>query len=232
MLRPKIDTASHMALEHALVIFSGGQDSTTCLYWALKNFNTVSTITFDYGQRHRLELNSAKKIASLASVKNETLVLSSFDKMGSNSLTGTEAVKTELNSTTNLPNSFVPGRNLIFLTYAAAYAYSNGIDNLVGGMCQTDYSGYPDCRRKTLDALMESINLGMESEIKLHTPLMDLTKAESVILAKEVGALEALSYSHTCYNGVYPPCRTCPACLLRAKGFQESQIEDPIFKGL
>lgn len=219
-----------MAFEHALVIFSGGQDSTTCLYWALNNFDAVSTVTFDYGQKHRIELASATKIAKLASVKNKTLVLSSFDQMGSNSLTGVEEVSSALNSDTNLPNSFVPGRNLIFLTYAAAYAYSNGIKHLVGGMCQTDYSGYPDCRRETLDVLMKAINLGMEAEIELHTPLMDLTKAESVKLAVEVGALEALSYSHTCYNGSYPPCGTCPACLLRAKGFYEAGVDDPIFK--
>jgi len=217
-----------MTNEKALVIFSGGQDSTTCLYWALNNFASVSTVTFDYGQRHRTELSSATKIADLAGVENTVLTLSSFEKMGSNSLTGGEEVSSALNSTTNLPNSFVPGRNLIFLTYAAAFAYSNQITNLVGGMCQTDYSGYPDCRRKTLDVLMEAINLGMEAKIKLYTPLMDMTKAESVKLAKEVHALEALSYSHTCYNGVYPPCETCPACKLRAKGFEEAGIPDPI----
>ena len=218
-----------MKNEKALVIFSGGQDSTTCLYWALKNFAAVSTITFDYGQRHRAELESAVKIANLASVQNEILTLSSFDKMGNNSLTGGQEVSSVLNPETNLPNSFVPGRNLIFLTYAAAYAYSNGISNLVGGMCQTDYSGYPDCRRNTLDVLMEAIDLGMKAQIKLHTPLMNLTKAESVRLAIEVGALEALSFSHTCYNGVYPPCGICPACKLRAKGFEEVKIGDPIF---
>jgi len=215
--------------EKALVIFSGGQDSTTCLYWALKNFTSVSTLTFDYGQRHRAELESAVKIAKFASVTNEILALSSFDKMGSNSLTGSEEVSSKINLETNLPNSFVPGRNLIFLTYAAAYAYSKGITNLVGGMCQTDYSGYPDCRRDTLDVLMQAINLGMESKIKLHTPLMNLTKAESVKLAVEVEALEALSFSHTCYNGVYPPCGKCPACKLRAKGFEEAGVLDPIF---
>jgi 7-cyano-7-deazaguanine synthase len=214
----------------ALVIFSGGQDSTTCLYWALKNFSEVETLTFDYGQRHQIELESAAKIAKFASVPSKILALSSFDKMGSNSLTGKAEVSAELNPNTNLPNSFVPGRNLIFLTYAAAYAYSNGITNLIGGMCQTDYSGYPDCRQKTLDALMVAINLGMESEIKLHTPLMNLTKAESVKLAVEVSALEALKFSHTCYNGMYPPCGSCPACHLRAKGFEEAGIKDPLLE--
>jgi 7-cyano-7-deazaguanine synthase len=212
----------------ALVIFSGGQDSTTCLYWAMKNFSSVDTITFDYGQRHKIELESAKKIAKLAGVPNTVLNLSGFDKLGNNSLTGSQSVNSEINPETGLPNSFVPGRNLIFLNYAAAFAYNNGISEIVGGMCQTDYSGYPDCRRDTLDAALTSINLGMGSKFKLHTPLMNLTKAESVALAKEVGALKALSFSHTCYNGVYPPCGTCPACELREKGFKEAGIPDPL----
>jgi len=219
-----------MKKDKALVIFSGGQDSTTCLYWALENFSNVSTLTFDYGQRHRAELESAYKIAKHACVHNQVLSLGGFNQMGNNSLTGNEKVSAEINPETNLPNSFVPGRNLIFLTYAAAYAYNQGIFHLVGGMCQTDYSGYPDCRRTTLDALMTAISLGLQAHIELHTPLMDLTKAESVKLAVKLGALDALSLSHTCYNGVNPPCGNCPACKLRAKGFEEAGIKDPIFR--
>ncbi len=211
----------------ALVVLSGGQDSTTCLFWALKNFEQVQTITFDYGQRHRIELESAKKIAEMANVSNEVLPINTFNILGGNALTADEEVRLDLNEN-ELPNTFVPGRNLIFFTFAAAYAYQRNISQLVAGVCQTDYSGYPDCRQNTIDALALAINLGMESQIKIHAPLMWLTKAESVLLAKDVDALKALAWSHTCYNNQFPPCGECPACQLRAKGFEKANIEDPL----
>ena len=128
----------------------------------------------------------------------------------------------------DLPNTFVPGRNLIFLTFAAAFAWQRGIVDLVSGVAQTDYSGYPDCRRDTIDALEQSLNLGMERTFTLHTPLMNLSKKETVELAQDLGAMNAMALTHTCYNGERPPCGQCPACQLRAKGFLEAGIADPL----
>jgi 7-cyano-7-deazaguanine synthase len=212
----------------ALVVFSGGQDSTTCLYWALKNFAEVETITFDYGQRHLIELEAVKKITALAKVHSVILKESALAQLGGNSLTADMPIEESQNGAP--PNTFVPGRNIIFLTLAAAYAYQRGVSNLVTGVCQTDFSGYPDCRRNTIDSLEQTLTLGMDREFKIHTPLMWLTKAQTVDLAVEVGALEALAYSHTCYNGTLPPCGECPACKLRAKGFAEAKVADPLIE--
>jgi 7-cyano-7-deazaguanine synthase len=212
-----------------IVVLSGGQDSTTCLYWALKNYQEVKTITFDYGQRHRIELDAAKKVAEVAGVHNEIFPINTFERLGGNSLTGNADVES---STVDgqLPNTFVPGRNLIFLTFAAAFAYQRGIKDIVTGVCQTDYSGYPDCRQNTIEALQVAVNLGMDYQVKILTPLMWMTKSETVHLAKEVGALKALAWSHTCYNGEVPPCGECPACILREKGFNEAGIKDPLIE--
>lgn len=218
-------------MSEALVVLSGGQDSTTCLYWALREYgrDAVEAVTFDYGQRHRIELDSAAKIASLAGVAQKVLPIDTFTALGGDALTDDSVpVKEELDEVTGLPTTFVPGRNLIFLTFAAAFAYRRGIHHLVTGVAQTDYSGYPDCREKTIQSLQESIRLGMDYDISIHTPLMFKSKADTVRLAKEVGALEALAWSHTCYRGQFPPCGTCPACRLRAKGFAEAGIEDPL----
>ena len=217
--------------ENALVVLSGGQDSTTCLYWAIDKFGgrNVESVTFDYGQRHRVELDCAAAIAASAGVGHTILPIDTFSVLGGTALTdGGVDVKSELDPDTQLPNTFVPGRNLIFLTYAAALAYKRGTKHLVTGVAQTDYSGYPDCREETIEALTKAINLGMETEIEIHTPLMYLSKADTVRLAKEVGALEAMSDTHTCYNGQRPPCGQCPACVLRAKGFEEAGIPDPL----
>ena len=215
----------------ALVILSGGQDSTTCLYWALARFGhgNVTTLTFDYGQRHRIELDCAAKVAALAGVSQTVLPIDTFAALGGNALTdGAVAVQGELDPKTQLPNTFVPGRNLILITFAAAYAYPRGIQHLVGGMAQTDYSGYPDCRETTLKALEQAIRLGMEFDFTLHTPLMFKSKKETVELARDLGALGALAYTHTCYQGRQPPCGECHACFLRAKGFAEAGIADPL----
>ena len=219
--------------EKALVVLSGGQDSTTCLYWALSRFQRehVETLTFDYGQRHRIEIDCASTIARLAGVAHHTLPINTFSAIGGNALTsGTIAVQDSSPDSSALPNTFVPGRNLIFLTFAAALAYTRGISHLVTGVAQTDYSGYPDCRLETLSALEKAINLGMESSITIHAPLMFKSKKETVLMARDLGALDALAYSHTCYNGLQPPCGTCPACRLRAKGFDEAGIPDPLLK--
>ena len=215
----------------ALLLFSGGQDSTTCLYWALDRFGpgNVATVTFDYGQRHRIELESAAGAAARAGVPHTVLPIDTFAALGGNALTDdTIAVRPGVEAHTQLPNTFVPGRNLIFLTFAAALAYQRAVHHLVTGVTQTDYSGYPDCREATLRALEQAIRLGMDYDLTLHAPLMFKSKAESVLLARDLGALPALAYSHTCYNGQQPPCGVCPACELRAKGFAEAGIPDPL----
>ena len=129
---------------------------------------------------------------------------------------------------TSLPNTFVPGRNIVFLTFAAAWAWPRKIDVLVTGVAETDYSGYPDCRENTLASLQESLRLGMESNVEIHAPLMHLSKKETVELARDLGAIKAMAWTHTCYNGVRPPCGSCAACELRARGFAEAGIEDPL----
>jgi 7-cyano-7-deazaguanine synthase len=215
----------------ALVVLSGGQDSTTCLYWAIDRFgrDAVDTLTFDYGQRHRIELECAARIAEFAGVPNTCLPIDTFSALGGDALTDTGIeVEPGMDAAGGLPNTFVPGRNLIFLTFAAAYAWQRGITNLVTGVAQTDYSGYPDCREGTITALQHAIHLGMERDIMIHTPLMYLSKRQTVELARDLGALPAMALTHTCYVGERPPCGRCPACELRAKGFAEAGIEDPL----
>ena len=217
--------------DKALVLLSGGQDSTTCLYWAIERFGreSVTAISFDYGQRHRIELKCAATIADKAGVTHVCLPINTFAALGGDALTDTDLkVRGDLDTETGLPNTFVPGRNLIFLTFAAAFAYQHGIEHLITGVAQTDYSGYPDCRSQTIESLQETIRLGMENDVRLYTPLMHKSKKETVELARELGALEAMADTHTCYNGARPPCGQCPACLLRAKGFAEAGIADPL----
>ncbi|GBC90031.1 7-cyano-7-deazaguanine synthase [bacterium HR14] len=221
-------SVSQQRAPSAVVLLSGGQDSTTCLYWAKRHFEKVYALTFDYGQRHRIELDAARTVAQMAGVAHHLILrVCELEQLGGSALLSDIPIQ-ETGGRGNLPNTFVPGRNLLFLVLAAAWAYQLECHHLVGGMCQTDYSGYPDCRRATIDALEQAIRLGMEWDITIHTPLMFLTKAESVKLAIEVGALEALAYSHTCYEGRFPPCGQCPACRLRARGFEEAGIEDPL----
>jgi len=191
--------------------------------------DAVETLTFDYGQRHKIEVGSAAAVADFANVPNTILPIDTFEALGGNALTDKTIEVTEAADTdTNLPNTFVPGRNIVFLTYAAAYAWQRSIEHLVTGVAQTDYSGYPDCRSETIEALEQTLRLGMESNITIHTPLMNLSKKETVLLAQELGAIEAMALTHTCYEGMRPPCRECPACQLRAKGFDEAGISDPL----
>jgi 7-cyano-7-deazaguanine synthase len=214
----------------AVVVLSGGQDSTTCLYWSIKRFgaDNVSTVTFDYGQRHRIEIDCARQIADHAGVSSCVLPIDTFSALGGNALTDDLPVADAEGQPGGLPNTFVPGRNLIFLTYAAAYAWQHNIDNLVTGVAQTDYSGYPDCRSETIAALQDALRKGLERPFTIHTPLMQMSKRKTVELARDLNALEALRLTHTCYNGVRPPCGTCLACQLRAKGFDEAGIADPL----
>jgi 7-cyano-7-deazaguanine synthase len=215
----------------AIVVLSGGQDSTTCLYWAIDRYGVenVETVTFDYGQRHRIELECAARVAEFAGVTNTVLPIDTFAALGGDALTDADVpVKAGTDDETGLPNTFVPGRNLVFLTFAAAFAYRRGVANLVTGVAQTDYSGYPDCREGTMTSLQHTLRLGMEFDLTILTPLMHLSKKETVLLARDLGALPAMAYTHTCYNGQRPPCGVCPACELRARGFAEAGVEDPL----
>jgi len=216
-------------MDKALVVLSGGQDSTTCLYWAIRRFgrDQVSSLTFDYGQRHRIELDCAADVASQAGVANRILPIDTFAALGGNALTDQE-IEVAGGADGSLPSTFVPGSNLVFLTFAAAYAWPRRIGHLVTGVAQTDYSGYPDCREETLRALEQALRLGMESQVEIHAPLMHLSKKQTVLLARDLGALDAMGLTHTCYEGRRPPCGTCPACKLRARGFAEAGISDPL----
>lgn len=221
----------------ALVLFSGGQDSATCLAWALTRYARVETIGFDYGQRHAVELEV--RPALLAAMRqldpawaqrlgdDHLLDLSVLGRISDTALTGDADIAMQANG---LPNTFVPGRNLLFITLAAALAYRRGIDVLVGGMCETDYSGYPDCRHDTMQALQSALQLGMATGVEIETPLMWLDKAATWQLAKSLGGTTLVELirraTHTCYLGERGElhdwghgCGRCPACELRAKGY-------------
>ena len=223
----------------ALVLFSGGQDSTACLAWALDRYAAVETIGFDYGQRHRIELQCRQTVrdqlmhqfphwgAKLG--EDHVLDLSLLGQISDTALTAERAIEMQANG---LPNTFVPGRNLLFLTFAATLAYRRGASVLVGGMCETDYSGYPDCRDNTLKALQVALSLGLDAPMTLETPLMFITKAQTWAMTQQLGgpALNRLivEHTHTCYLGergeLHPwghGCGHCPACELRAKGYAE-----------
>lgn len=214
--------------EKALVLLSGGQDSTTCLYWAKKQFKEVSALSIYYGQKHRREIANAESIARLAEVKQEVLILNSDTLEGGSLLDGTPIPEGLSNG---IAPTFVPGRNLLFLVIAANRAYLAGIKHIVIGVSQTDYSGYPDCRLNTIYSMEQTLTLGFETRLQIHSPLMALSKAETVILAKSLpGCWEALAYTHTCYNNEFPPCGKCPACILRAMGFNNAGFPDPLLE--
>jgi 7-cyano-7-deazaguanine synthase len=214
----------------AVCLTSGGQDSTTCLFWAKRRFDPLFALAFDYGQRHRSELEAAQVICDLAGVPLTVLPLMILRDLGGSALIGSGDTIQASGGRDGLPNTFVPGRNLLFLTVAAAFAYQRDIRHLVIGACETDYSGYPDCREQTMLALAHALHLGLDYAVHIPTPLMHLTKAQTVFLAQEVGAMEALRYSHTCYEGRFPPCGVCPACQLRARGFAEAAVADPLLQ--
>ncbi len=225
-------------MESAIVLLSGGQDSTTCLFWAIHKCGSpeqVRTLSFDYSQRHLdQEIQAVNDVAAIARVSKQWLSLNAFWEIGDSALVvnGQDVSETHPRDE-RLPASFVPGRNIIFLTLAAAYGYKHGISDIVIGASQTDYSGYPDCRLPTILAIKLAITLGMDKEVKIHTPLMYLNKAQTVDLSYNLPGYprkcwEALAYSHTCYEGKYPPCGECPACKIRAKGFEDADERDPL----
>jgi 7-cyano-7-deazaguanine synthase len=222
----------------ALVLFSGGQDSTACLAWALDRYAHVETIGFDYGQRHVVELECRLAVRAQMHVQfprwasklgdDHLLDLSLLGQISDTALTDARRIEMKANG---LPNTFVPGRNLLFFTFAATIAYRRGLSVLVGGMCETDFSGYPDCRDNTLKALQVALNLGMDTQLILETPLMWLDKAQTWALSAQLGG-EALNeliveHTHTCYLGDRTHrhdwgygCGLCPACALRARGYK------------
>lgn len=221
-------------MSKALVVLSGGQDSTTCLYWALRQYDEVVAVTFDYGQRHAIEIEAAREIAEHAGIEWELVRIPPLG--GDSPLTELAREVRQYESADALPggieDTFVPGRNIIFLALAANRAASLGCEIIVTGLSQEDFGGYPDCRRVFVDAMEKAVNLGLEgtvAKIVIETPLINMSKKETVLLAQEVGAMKALALSHTCYNGELPPCGHCHACLLRQKGFEEAGVEDPLF---
>lgn len=209
--------------EDALVLFSGGQDSTTCLYWAKKTFRNVSALCISYGQRHSLEVVVARKIAEKANVSFKELDASLISQLAPNSLTDSSITMDEEQPDGTFPNTFVPGRNLLFLTFAATIAYSKNISNIVIGVSKADYSGYPDCRSDFIRSANATINLAMESDFKIHTPLMSLDKAGVWQMADELGVFDIIKNDTlTCYKGVAGEgCGECPACKLRKKGHEQ-----------
>ena len=210
--------------EKALVVFSGGQDSTTCLFWALRHFRKVYALTFTYGQKHAREVEMARDIAQEAGVEWDVMDVSFISRLSTGcSLTDTTLeVETE-KPDGGVPTTFVPGRNLFFMSIAAVYARERGIRHLVTGVSQTDYSGYPDCRDNFMRSLNVTLNLAMEHQFVIHTPLMWLDKAQTWALADELGVMELVrTRTLTCYNGIPGAgCGHCPACKLRNEGLRK-----------
>ena len=211
-----------MKNEKAIVVFSGGQDSTTCLFWAIKNFAEVEAVTFHYNQRHSAEIDCAKNIASILGIKHHILDMSLLNQLAPNALTRNE-IEIEENKSEGLPSTFVPGRNLLFLSFAGVLAYQIGARHIITGVCETDFSGYPDCRDSFIKALNVSLNLSMDKSFVIHTPLMWLNKAETWELADKLDAFDFIRENTlTCYNGIIADgCGECPACKLRKKGLEE-----------
>jgi 7-cyano-7-deazaguanine synthase len=224
----------------AMVVLSGGQDSTTCLYWALDQGWEVHAVTFNYGQRHARELEAAALIAGMAGIRAKHEIVDVGPILKGTSPLVSDAKLEQYKDQHSLPGglekTFVPMRNQLFLTLAANRAYVSGINHLVTGVCQEDFGGYPDCRREFINAMERASSLGTFTGdpdtlpyLSIHTPLMDLTKAKSVELAINLpGCYKALAYSHTSYDGQYPPTGHDHATLLRAKGFEEAGVPDPL----
>ena len=212
-----------MNKDTALVIFSGGQDSTTCLFWAKREFKRVVALSFLYGQKHEKEVELAREIARKAGVEFEAMDVSFIGKLGHNSLTDTTMLMDQEKPAGSYPNTFVPGRNLFFLSIAAVYAREHGINHIVTGVSQTDFSGYPDCRDAFIKSLNVTLNLAMDEQFVIHTPLMWIDKAETWELADELGVLDLIrNETLTCYNGIQGDgCGHCPACKLRREGLEK-----------
>lgn len=208
----------------AIVVFSGGQDSTTCLFWAMSRYEHVEAITFDYGQRHINEIDCAKEICEDLGVPHIVLDMEQLGRVAPSSLTRSDIeVDKSMPDENTPPNSFVDGRNMVFLTFAAIVAKQKGIHNIVTGVCETDFSGYPDCRDIFIKSLNVTLNLAMDYTFVLHTPLMWIDKAQTWALADSLGRLDYVrEHTLTCYNGVKGDgCGECPACKLRMRGLRK-----------
>ena len=226
-------------MSNAVVILSGGQDSTTCLHWAIENYQKVYALTFNYGQTHSLELESAKKIAEMNNIEHEIINVPNILKSTSPLTDKTQTLETYDNYEqmdeiigNRVELTFVPMRNAFFLTLGANYALSKNCRTLVTGVCQQDNANYPDCRKTFIEAQQNTINhaLGID-DFEIQTPLIFLTKAESIVLARKLqGCMESMAYSHTCYAGQFPPCGKCHSCVLRAQGFKEAGVVDPLIE--
>ena len=204
--------------EKAIVVFSGGQDSTTCLFWAKKHFEHVELVTFQYGQRHDKEIEVAETIAKEQGLKHHVLDMSLLSQLTPNALTQHDMdIEQEGDE---MPNTFVPARNLLFLSFAGALAYQLNAKNIITGLCETDFSGYPDCRDSFIKSMNVTLSLSMDKDFVIHTPLMWLDKKETWALSDELGVLDYIRHNTlTCYNGIIGEgCGTCPACQLRARG--------------
>jgi 7-cyano-7-deazaguanine synthase len=219
-------------MTRAVVLFSGGQDSTTCLHWALPKYDAIRAVSIDYGQRHRTELDAARRIAARLGVPHEVLDVLALAQLGGNALVDTERAVAARDG--EVPTTFVPMRNIVLLSLAASRAVQwrepgyDGPAVVVCGACEQDFSGYPDCRRKTIDVLEKTLTLAVDGWVKITTPLMRLTKADTVRLARTLpGCWESLAETVTCYHGRRPGCGECPACVLRRKGFDEAGESDP-----
>ncbi|MBU8878623.1 7-cyano-7-deazaguanine synthase QueC [Bacillus sp. FJAT-29790] len=215
-----------MKNEKALIVFSGGQDSTTCLYWALERFKEVEAVTFNYNQRHKLEIECAQNIAKELGVNHHILDMSLLNQLAPNALTRQD-IEVEDGEDGELPSTFVPGRNLLFLSFAGVLASQINAKHIVTGVCETDFSGYPDCKDVFIKSLNVTLNLSMDTSFVIHTPLMWLDKAETWKLADELNAFDYIRKNTlTCYNGIIADgCGECPACLLRKKGLEEYLME-------
>lgn len=209
-----------MINDKAIVVFSGGQDSTTCLFWALKQFKEVEAVTFNYNQRHKLEIDVAEDIARELGIKHTVLDMSLLNQLAPNALTRDDIEITHEEG--ELPSTFVPGRNLVFLSFAAIMAKQIGAKHIITGVCETDFSGYPDCRDIFIKSLNVSLNLSMDEGFVIHTPLMWLDKAQTWELADQMNALDFVrNKTLTCYNGIIAEgCGECPACILRKQGME------------
>ncbi|MCD8846642.1 7-cyano-7-deazaguanine synthase QueC [Mammaliicoccus sciuri] len=207
--------------EKAVVVFSGGQDSTTCLFYAKEHFKEVELVTFQYGQRHDLEIKVAEDIAKEQGLKHHILDMSLLSQLSPNALTD-HTMQIE-NDENDIPNTFVPARNLLFLSFAGALAYQIGAKHIITGVCETDFSGYPDCRDSFIKSMNLSLNLSMDKDFVIHTPLMWLNKKETWALSDQLGALDYVrEKTLTCYNGVMSDgCGECPACKLRKQGLDQ-----------
>ncbi|MBP1931428.1 7-cyano-7-deazaguanine synthase QueC [Ammoniphilus resinae] len=212
--------------EKALVVFSGGQDSTTCLAWALDQFKEVETVTFNYNQRHKQEIECAKEIAAFFNVKHHILDMGLLNQLAPNALTRSE-IEIQKGNEGEPPNTFVDGRNLLFLSFAAILAKQIGARHIVTGVCETDFSGYPDCRDIFIKSLNVTLNLSMDHSFVIHTPLMWLDKKETWKLADKLHVFDFVrEHTLTCYNGVIGSgCGECPACELRNRGLQAYLLE-------